>query len=123
MQDGLHASAIASICAIDRVPPSKNEDAYELVEGNEIVVYCYRLNATPLDGNQLLASDESDSTDVPVLSVHELPSVAFQTVWNSLYFEDGLRTCLLRQAIRMIDLFSDEKLDTLLHNWNRVILL
>ena len=83
----------------------------------EVRVYVYQLN------DEACAEEMVDEQeDIPACKQWMLPSLEFDQQWDSLVFDDNIKSNLLEYAHTTM-LFSDKNVNTQLVNWNRVILL
>jgi hypothetical protein len=114
---------IETIHASECLPVSEAEDAYLALKEMHVTIHCFRLEHESDDELELPSSDANEDEGMRILNLQRLPSLSLSTVWDSLYFDDSLRSRLLNQICQMMHLFSDGTLDPTLHNWNRVILL
>lgn len=114
----------------------------ELVKHAEVVDYTgppnttghYDLQTVQLDVQTYILKTESgseqrrsihqgDENEMPQARVLALPHAALNEAWNSLVFDDGLPSRLLRYLIRMVDMMKQPGLNLSAFNWNRLLLL
>jgi hypothetical protein len=83
----------------------------------DVRIYVYQLN------DEAYAEEMVDEQEeIPACKQWMLPSVEFDQQWDSLVFDDNIKSNLLEYAHTTM-LFSDKNVNTQLVNWNRVILL
>ncbi|KAB8265675.1 cytochrome C1 family-domain-containing protein [Aspergillus pseudonomiae] len=120
-----HAQAIDSVVVTECSGEDMETGAYRLQQV-ELDVQAYQLRA-PLEqeGSQhtLPLEESMDSKDEdPKARVLSLPSRELDGLWESLQFDQPLKSMLLRAITRMVS-YSSRKLNRWTINWNRLILL
>ncbi|KNG87038.1 cytochrome c1 [Aspergillus nomiae NRRL 13137] len=120
-----HAQAIDSVVVTECSGEDMETGAYRLQQV-ELDVQAYQLRA-PLEqesSQHTLPLEESmDSKDEdPKARVLSLPSRELDGLWESLQFDQPLKSMLLRAITRMVS-YSSRKLNRWTINWNRLILL
>ena len=99
-------------------PP--NTLGYYNTESHQIDLQTYVLKReNDLDSRRSISQD-ADS-DVPQARVLALPSVALKDEWDSLVFDDGLPSRLLRILTRMVGMMRQPGLSLAAFNWNRYV--
>jgi SpoVK/Ycf46/Vps4 family AAA+-type ATPase len=78
-------------------------------------LHCYQLSDDK-------GSEALDQNDAAAYQEWMLPSKDFQGLWNSLIFDDDIKSNLLDYISSSL-LFSDKKVNADLVSWNRVVLL
>ncbi|KAL0483938.1 pachytene checkpoint protein TRIP13 [Acrasis kona] len=96
---------------------SQNYNGIVLFWQADLRVTVYQLND---EGGAEEMADEAE--EIPACKQWILPSTDFNGLWNSLVFEDDIKSNLLQYATTTM-LFSDSLVNPQLINWNRVILL
>ncbi|KAF5866175.1 hypothetical protein ETB97_000709 [Aspergillus alliaceus] len=120
-----HAQAIDSVVVTDCSGGDLESGAYRLQQVN-LDVQAYQLR-TPFEqeSSQHTQPPEDcmeNKDDDPRARVLNLPSRELDGLWESLQFDQPLKSTLLRAITRMVS-FSSRKLNKWTINWNRLVLL
>ncbi|XP_030014651.1 pachytene checkpoint protein 2 homolog [Sphaeramia orbicularis] len=107
----------------------KNVESVAIVDLEEMITQPLDLKSCSVSVHIFTLSEESPSTlsleDDEELSAANhwlLPAAEFHGIWESLVYENGLKTQLLDYVTTTI-YFSDKNVDSNLISWNRVVLL
>ncbi|UZJ54704.1 hypothetical protein CBS101457_004024 [Exobasidium rhododendri] len=88
----------------------------------ELIVHAYIAAAQDDMDEMDLEGDEQGQDEVMAATVLELPNAALEGVWESLIYEDDVKSKLLNYISSTL-IFSDAKVDFNLVSWNRLVLL
>lgn len=89
----------------------------------KLEVHVYQPSSTDIVDEFSAADPNADEGDeTTAASVAELPNRSLDGVWDTLVYEDGIKSKLLNYIYTTL-LFSDANVDFNLVSWNRVILL
>ncbi|OGM45738.1 cytochrome c1 [Aspergillus bombycis] len=120
-----HAQVIDSVVVTECSGEDMETGAYRL-QHVELDVQAYQLRA-PLEQEssqhtQPLEESMDSKDEDPKARVLSLPSRELDGLWESLQFDQPLKSMLLRAITRMVS-YSSRKLNRWTINWNRLILL
>ena len=87
----------------------------------EIVLHTFSLS-TDSPGVEELTAVSGEDECVSAAQIWMLPNVQFESLWDSLFYEDDLKWRLVRYVETML-LFSDRNIDQNIVTYNRVVLL
>lgn len=106
-----HVQFIALVDLEETTPPPLN------LKNCTVSIYIYALNE---DGPSILTLEEDE--ELSAANHWLLPAAEFHGIWDSLVYDNGVKTQLLDYVTTTI-YFSDKKVDSNLVSWNRVVLL
>ena len=94
-----------------------------LIDDAKLEVHVYQPSSTDIV-DEFSAADPSaeEGDETTAASVSELPNRSLDGVWDSLIYEDDIKSKLLNYIYTTL-LFSDANVDFNLVSWNRVVLL
>jgi len=114
--------ALSSHCKSIRVClPTRASSSTVYFWQAKISIYVYRLNSD-VGVEELGGSDDSTSDTVVACHQFMLPSVDFEGLWDSLYFDSTVKDDLINYAATAM-LFAKRRVDPTLIACNRVVLL
>lgn len=103
---------VASVAVVDVEGPAPLD-----LKINQLCIYIFTLND---DGPSTLNLDEEE--ELSAANHWLLPAADFHGIWESLIYDEGIKTQLLDYVSTAI-FFSDKNVDSNLVAWNRVVLL
>ncbi|KAL1588332.1 hypothetical protein WHR41_02782 [Cladosporium halotolerans] len=120
-QDTKHLEHVGSIDIADFTGPLEPTGYYSLAD---TVLDCqtYVLHSESDSGIRRSIKRDSDPQSARS-RVIALPNIALNEDWDSLVFEDGLPSRLLRYLVRMVGMMGKPGLNLATFNWNKLCLL
>lgn len=115
------SAMIRAIHVADYTGPHEVTGYYSLPE-TKLDVQAYVLRSEHDTGQCRIIRREGDS-DGAQARIVALPNEAFNEEWDSLVFDDGLPSRLLRYLVRMVAMMGKPGLSLATFNWNKICLL
>lgn len=112
--------AIQQACAKVSIIDDDKENSH-FSSGDSFVIHTFTLNEEEACTEQLEPTSGDDEWVSGADSL-TLPHATLENLWESLIFEDGLKSQLLDYAQSAV-LFSDKKIHPSICSWNRILLL
>eukprot|EP00053_Salpingoeca_punica_P008296 m.74823 g.74823 ORF g.74823 m.74823 type:complete len:439 (+) comp14538_c0_seq1:165-1481(+) len=109
---------VESITVVDLPMAVQSIDTASQERAGRFIIHVFQLNMEE-------AAEEMDDTDDDEITAAQqwiLPSGEFHGLWESLVYDEDIKSQLLNYATTTM-LFSDRKVDSTIIAWNRVILL
>lgn len=124
LEDSKHADLIESCFVADFTGPPSETELHE-VEGTQLDIQAYSLRTGQESGGprRRISQPGAADDDVPQARVLALPNIALAGDWDSLVYDDGLPSQLLRYLTRMLGVMKQPDLNLSTFNWNRLVLL
>ena len=123
--DGFHviqnSEGILSVHIADYTGPHE-ETGYYSVADTKLDVQTYILRSEQDTGERRNIKRDGDGEGAQARII-ALPNVALNEDWDSLVFDDGLPSRLLRYLVRMIAMMGKPGLNLATFNWNKICLL
>ncbi|CAE6522599.1 unnamed protein product [Rhizoctonia solani] len=91
------------------------------INAANLLIHVYQPTDGPIEDQFASAGDDDDEA-VVVTTVCELPSRVWEGLWDTLIYEDDIKTRLLDYIYATL-VFSDANIDPNIVSWNRVVLL
>jgi len=110
-----------SIVVADYTGPPEPTGHYSLA-GTALDVQTYVLRSEDDKGDRRSIKRDSDNEGTQARII-ALPNVALNDDWDSLVFDDGLPSRLLRYLVRMVGMMGQPGLNLATFNWNKICLL
>lgn len=120
-EDVKHSEAIRSVNVADFTGPHEPTGYYSLTD-TALDVQTYMLCSETDTGERRSIKHDGDSTDAQA-RILALPNVTLDNDWDSLVFDDGLPSRLLRYIVRMVGMMGKPGLNLATFNWNKICLL
>ncbi|XP_068092583.1 pachytene checkpoint protein 2 homolog isoform X7 [Hyperolius riggenbachi] len=108
---------VNSVAIVDTELKVKARQPIDLSKCN-VIIHVFHLN----DEGPIAESLEEDNEDLVAANHWILPAVEFNGLWESLIFDNEVKTNLLDYVTTTL-LFSDKNINSNLISWNRVVLL
>jgi hypothetical protein len=120
-QDVENSGIIRSVHVADYTGPHEVTGYYSLAETKlDIQTYVLRSEQDTGERRSIKQDGSGDGTQARVIA---LPNVALNEDWDSLVFDDGLPSRLLRYLVRMVAMMGKPGLNLATFNWNKICLL
>lgn len=116
-----HSDIVREIHVADYTGPHEVTGYYSLPE-TKLDVQTYTLHSEFDTGERRIIKRDADG-DGEQARIVALPNVAFNDEWDSLVFDDGLPSRLLRYLVRMVAMMGKPELNLATFNWNKICLL
>lgn len=116
-----HSDVIRAIHVADYTGPDEVTGYYPLPE-TKLDVQTYILRSELDSGERRIIKRDGDG-DGEQARIVALPNVAFNDEWDSLVFDHGLPSRLLRYLVRMVAMMGKPGLNLATFNWNKICLL
>lgn len=119
--DTKHLEPVVSIDIADYTGPPESTGYYSLTD---TVLDCqtYALHSEAETGVRRSIKRDSDPQSARARFI-ALPNILLNAEWDSLVFEDGLPSRLLRYLVRMVGMMGKPGLNLATFNWNKLCLL
>ncbi|KAK3750322.1 hypothetical protein RRG08_010426 [Elysia crispata] len=114
-QDELLSQNVLHIALCDVDQPSHEKRAIDLTTC-KLHIHVFQVHTDEA------GSEELDEENISAASHWLLPSTHFHGLWESLVYDEAIKTRLLNYATTTL-LFSDKAVDSNIISWNRVVLL
>ncbi|KAJ3539964.1 hypothetical protein NM688_g6295 [Phlebia brevispora] len=110
--------------SVDRIVASESSCPSTSLPIEQISLQIHVYQPSDVDTFEELASGNGrgDSEEVTAANVCELPSLAWEGLWESLIYSDDIKSKLLDYIYATV-VFSDANVDFNIVSWNRVVLL
>lgn len=115
------SEVVRSISVADYTGPYEATGYYSLTD-TALDVQTYVLRSEHDTGDRRSIKHDVDET-IPQTRVIALPNVTLKDDWDSLVFDDGLPSRLLRYLVRMVGVMGKPGLNLATFNWNKLCLL
>jgi hypothetical protein len=121
LEDLGHSPNIHSIVVADYTGPPEATGYYPIA-GTALDVQTYVLRSEDDKGDRrsIKRDGENEGTQARIIA---LPNVVLNDDWDSLVFDDGLPSRLLRYLVRMVGMMGKPGLNLATFNWNKICLL
>ena len=116
-----HSDNILSLHIADYTGPHEVTGYYTLAD-TKLDVQTYVLRTEQDTGERRKIQREGDGDAAQARSI-ALPNVVLHGDWDSLVFDDGLPSRLLRYLVRMVSMMRKPGLNLATFNWNKICLL
>lgn len=115
------SNRILSIAIADFTGPHEPTGYYSLEDtALDVQSYVLRPETDTGDSRSINHDGNVDNTQVRMMA---LPNVASNEEWDSLVFDDGLPSRLLRYLVRIVGMMGKTGLNIATFNWNKICLL
>lgn len=119
--DAYHSDNIFSVHIADYTGPPEATGYYSLAD-TKLDVQTYVLRSEQDTGERRNIKRDGDGEGAQARIV-ALPNVVLNEDWDSLVFDDGLPSRLLRYLVRMVAMMGKSGLNLATFNWNKMCLL
>lgn len=116
-----HSESILSVHIADYTGPHEATGYYSLAD-TKLDVQTYVLRSEQDTGERRNIKRDGDG-EVSQARILALPNVVLNEDWDSLVFDDGLPSRLLRYLVRMTAMMGKPGLNLVTFNWNKICLL
>lgn len=120
-QEIKNSESIRAIDIADFTGPHEPTGYYSLIDV-ALDVQTYVLRSEDETGTRRRVKQDSEN-GASQTRIMALPNVALNEAWDSLVFDDGLPSRLLRYLIRMVGMMGKPGLNLATFNWNKICLL
>jgi hypothetical protein len=121
LEDLEHSPNIRSIVVADYTGPPEATGYYPIV-GTALNVQTYVLRSEDDKGDRRSIKRDGDGEGTQARTI-ALPNVVLHDDWDSLVFDNGLPSRLLRYLVRMVGMMGKPGLNIATFNWNKICLL
>jgi len=121
LEDHHNSLNVRSIVVADYTGPSEPTGYYSLA-GTALDVQTYVLRSEDDKGDRRSIKRDGDNEGTQA-RIMALPNVVLNDDWDSLVFDDGLPSRLLRYLVRMVGMMGKPGLNLATFNWNKICLL
>jgi hypothetical protein len=120
-QDVENSDIIRSVHVADYTGPHEVTGYYSLAETKlDVQTYVLRSEQDTGERRSIKQDGSGDGTQARIIA---LPNVVLNEDWDSLVFDDGLPSRLLRYLVRMVAMMGKPGLNLATFNWNKICLL
>jgi Cdc6-like AAA superfamily ATPase len=120
-QDAENSGIIRSVHVVDYTGPHEVTGYYSLAETKlDVQTYVLRPEQDTGERRSIKQNGDGDGTQARITA---LPNVVLNEDWDSLVFDDGLPSRLLRYSVRMVAMMGKPGLNLATFNWNKICLL
>ncbi|KAG8716232.1 hypothetical protein FRC11_006626 [Ceratobasidium sp. 423] len=91
------------------------------ISAANLLIHVYQPTDGPIE-DQFASGGDDDDEAVVVTTICELPSRVWEGLWDTLIYEDNIKSRLLDYIYATL-VFSDANIDPNIVSWNRVVLL
>jgi hypothetical protein len=120
-QDVENSGIIRSVHVADYTGPHEVTGYYSLAETKlDVQTYVLRSEQDTGERRSIKQNGDGDGTQARIVA---LPNVVLNEDWDSLVFDDGLPSRLLRYLVRMVAMMGKPGLNLATFNWNKICLL
>ncbi|KAM0722028.1 hypothetical protein Q7P37_002954 [Cladosporium fusiforme] len=120
-QEIKNSESIRAIDIADFTGPHEPTGYYSLIDV-ALDVQTYVLRSEDEAGTRRRVKQDSENV-ASQTRIMALPNVALNEAWDSLVFDDGLPSRLLRYLVRMVGMMGKPGLNLATFNWNKICLL
>jgi hypothetical protein len=121
LEDLGHLPNIRSIVIVDYTGPPEATGYYPIAgTALDVQTYVLRPEDDKGDRRSIKRDGDNEGTQARVIG---LPNVVLNDDWDSLVFDDGLPSRLLRYLVRMVGMMGKQGLNLATFNWNKICLL
>jgi hypothetical protein len=121
LEDLGHLPNIRSIVIADYTGPPEATGYYPIAgTALDVQTYVLRPEDDKGDRRSIKRDGDNEGTQARVIG---LPNVVLNDDWDSLVFDDGLPSRLLRYLVRMVGMMGKQGLNLATFNWNKICLL
>lgn len=120
-QDIEHSRIIRSVHVADYTGPHEVTGYYSLADTKlDVQTYILRSDQDTGERRSIKRDGDADGAQARIIA---LPNVVLNEDWDSLVFDDGLPSRLLRYLVRMVAMMGKPGLNLATFNWNKICLL
>lgn len=120
-QDIEHSRIIRSVHVADYTGPHEATGYYSLADTKlDVQTYILRSNQDSGERRSIKQDGDADGAQARIIA---LPNVVLNEDWDSLVFDEGLPSRLLRYLVRMVAMMGKPGLNLATFNWNKICLL
>lgn len=121
IQDVEHSKSILAVHITDYTGPHEPTGYYSLADTQlDVQTYVLHLELATGERRSIKRDGEGDGAQARIIA---LPNVILNEDWDSLVFDDGLPSRLLRYLVRMVAMMGQPGLNLATFNWNKICLL
>lgn len=121
LNDLAHSPSIRSIVVADYTGPPEATGYYPITgTALDVQTYILRFEDDKGDRRSIKRDGDNEGTQARIIA---LPNVVLNDDWDSLVFDDGLPSHLLRYVVRMVGMLGKPGLNLATFNWNKICLL
>jgi len=116
-----HSESILSVHIADYTGPHEATGYYSLADTKlDVQTYVLRFEQDTGERRNIKRDGDGEASQARILA---LPNVVLNEDWDSLVFDDGLPSRLLRYLVRMTAMMGKPGLNLATFNWNKICLL
>ena len=116
-----HSESILSVHIADYTGPHEATGYYSLADTKlDVQTYVLRSEQDTGERRNIKRDGDEEASQARILA---LPNVVLKEDWDSLVFDDGLPSRLLRYLVRMTAMMGKPGLNLATFNWNKICLL
>lgn len=116
-----HSESILSVQIADYTGPHEATGYYSLADTKlDVQTYVLRSEQDTSERRNIKRGGDGEGAQARIIA---LPSVVLNDDWDSLVFDDGLPSRLLRYLVRMVAMMGKTGLNLATFNWNKICLL
>jgi hypothetical protein len=116
-----HSESILSVHIADYTGPPEATGYYTLADTKlDVQTYVLRSEQDTGERRNIKRDGEGEAAQARIIA---LPNVVLNEDWDSLVFDDGLPSRLLRYLVRMVAMMGKPGLNLATFNWNKICLL
>jgi hypothetical protein len=116
-----HSDSILSVHIADYTGPPEATGYYSLADTKlDVQTYVLRSEQDTGERRNIKLDGDGEASQARIVA---LPNVVLNEDWDSLVFDDGLPSRLLRYLVRMVAMMGKSGLNLATFNWNKICLL